>query len=144
PAVIDVRYVGNHTSSQFQDINANPFLGNVAAAFPNVVNPSSLCTASNSTLPDGADIGRLNCGSSVVNTITNTAFSQYNSIQANLTTRNYHGVTATFAFTHTTNIDNTSEIFGNAGTANEGENTIAIAQNPLNIDLAERAVSGID
>ena len=143
-AVVDVRYVGNHTSSQFQDINANPFLGDVAAAFPNVVSPSSLCTAANSTLPDGADIGRLNCGSSVVNQIANTAFSQYNSIQANLTTRNYHGVTATFAFTHSKNIDNTSEIFGNAGLSNSGGNTIALAQNPLNTDLGERGVSGID
>jgi hypothetical protein len=143
-AVVDVRYVGNHTSSQFQDVNANPFLGDVAAAFPNVVSPSSLCTVANSTLPDGADIGRLNCGSSVVNQITNTAFSQYNSIQANLTTRNYHGVTATFAFTHSKNIDNTSEIFGNAGLANSGGNTIAVVQNPLDIDRGERAVSGID
>jgi Carboxypeptidase regulatory-like domain/TonB-dependent Receptor Plug Domain/TonB dependent receptor len=143
-AVVEVRYVGNHTSSQFQDINANPFLGNVAAAFPNVVNPSSLCTAANSTLPDGADIGRLNCGSSLVSAITNTAFSQYNSVQTSLTTRNYRGVTATFAFTHSKNIDNTSEIFGNAGTANEGGNTIALAQNPLDIDRGERAVSGID
>jgi hypothetical protein len=143
-AVIDVRYLGNHTSSQFQNINANPFLGNVAAAFPNVVSPSSLCTAANSTLPDGADIGRLNCGSSLVNAVTNTAFSQYNSVQSSLTTRNYHGVTATFAFTHSKNIDNTSEIFGNAGLANSGGNTIALAQNPLNIDRGERGVSGID
>jgi hypothetical protein len=143
-AVAEVRYVGNHTSSQFQSINANPYMANVAATFPNVVSPSSLCTPAQSTLPDGADIGRLNCGSSLVVSVNNTAFSQYNSVQSSLTTRNFHGVTATFAFTHSKNIDNTSEIFGNAGTTNEGGNTIAFAQNPLNIDLAERGVSGID
>lgn len=140
-AVLDVHYVGNHTSSQFQALNSNPYLANVAAAFPNVVNPASLCSAANSTLPDGADIGRVNCGTSLVDTVANTAFSEYSSLQANLTTRNYRGITATFAFTHSKNIDNTSEIFSNGGT---GGNTLAYAQNPLNTNLGERGNSALD
>jgi hypothetical protein len=139
-AVIDVRYVGNHTSSQFQDLNGNPNLADVAANFPNIVSPSSLCSAANSTLPDGADIGRVNCGTSIVNLISNTAFSQYNSLQTNLTTRNYRGITATFAYTRSKNIDNSSEIFSTGG----GGNTIALAQNPLNTDAGERGLSGIN
>lgn len=139
-AVLEVRYVGNHTADQFQDLNANPYLANVAAAFPNVVNPSSLCSAANSTLPDGADIGRLHCGTSDVNSVANTAFSQYQSLQVNLTTSNYRGFSTTFSYTHSKLIDNTSEIFSTGG----GGNTIALAQNPLNTDLGERGTSGID
>ena len=139
-AVLDVRYVGNHTSSQYQNLNGNPYLADVAANFPNLVSPSSLCSAATSTLPDGADIGRLHCGTSLVNATANTAFSQYNSLQTNLTTRAYHGVTATFAYTHSKNIDNSSEIYSTGG----GGNSIAYAQNPLNTDLGERGTSGID
>jgi hypothetical protein len=143
-AVIEVRYVGNHTSSQFQSLNANPNLAAVAAAFPNVVNPASLCSAADSTLAGGADIGFLHCGNTVVSTVGNTAWSQYQSLQTNLTTRAYHGVTATFAYTWSHNLDNTDEVFGNVGEVNQGGNTIAFAQNPLNTDLGERANSSLD
>jgi hypothetical protein len=139
-AVLEVRYVGNHTSQQFQSLNVNPYLAPVAAAFPNVVNPASLCSAANSTLAGGADIGFLNCGHTSVDQVGNTAFSQYQSLQTNLTTRNYHGVTATFAYTWSHNIDNSSEIYSTG----VGGNTIAYAQNPLNTNLGERANSALD
>ena len=143
-AVFEIRYTGNHTSRQFQALNSNPYLLPVATDFPNVVNPNSLCSAASSTLPGGADIGHLHCGSTVVNTVANTAFSIYNSLQTKLTTRDFHGVTATIAYTHSKNIDNTSEIYSNAGDQNAGGNTVAYAQNPLNTDLGERGTSGID
>jgi hypothetical protein len=139
-AVAEVRYVGNHTDRQFQSLNSNPYLAQVAAAFPNVVNPNSLCSAASSTLPDGADIGHLHCGTTEVDTVANTAFSLYNSIQASLTTRAYHGVTATFAYTHSKTIDNTSEIYSTGG----GGNTIAYSQNPLDTDQGERGASATD
>jgi hypothetical protein len=138
-AVLEVRYVGNHTSQQFQSINANPYLATVAAAFPNLVNPANLCSPASSTL-GGADVGFLHCGNTSVVAVENTAFSQYQSLQSNLTTRSFHGVTATLAYTWSHNIDNTSEIYSTGASGN----SIAIAQNPLNTDLGERANSALD
>ncbi len=138
-AVAEIRYAGNPTAGNFQSFNSNPQLSQVAADFPNFVSPSSLCNASTSTLASGADIGHLHCGSTIVNTVGNTAFSLYNSLQTSLTIRRYHGVTATAGYTFSRGIDNSSEIFGTFG----GGNTSAYAQNPLDIDHAERAVSGI-
>jgi Carboxypeptidase regulatory-like domain/TonB-dependent Receptor Plug Domain len=136
-AVAEVRYSGNHTMDLFQALNSNPELLQVATDFPNVVSPGSLCSAANSTLPGGTDIGRLHCGSSTVRTIANTGFSLYNSLQSSLTVRNYHGVSATAAYTYSRTIDNATDIF-----ANTPQNS-AYAQNPLNTDLGERAVSTI-
>jgi hypothetical protein len=138
-AVVEVRYVGNHTSQQFQSINANPYLATVAAAFPNIVNPASLCSAANSTL-GGADVGFLHCGNTSVDEVENTAFSQYQSLQTNLTTHSFHGVSANIAYTWSHNIDNTSEIYSTGS----GGNTIAYAQNPLNTDIGERSNSALD
>src|ERR1700743_2369352 len=121
----------------FQALNSNPELLQVATDFPNVVSPGSLCSAANSTLPGGTDIGRLHCGSSTVRTIANTGFSLYNSLQSSLTVRNYHGVSATAAYTYSRTIDNATDIF-----ANTPQNS-AYAQNPLNTDQGERAVSTI-
>ena len=139
-AVAEVRYTGNHTMDNFQDLNSNPYLLPVATDFPNVVAPGSLCTAANSTLPGGADIGHLHCGSTIVNTVGNTSFSIYNALQTSLTIRNEHGITATFGYTYSRTIDNASEIFGNNnGTGTES----AFAQNPLDTNVGERGVSAI-
>jgi hypothetical protein len=138
-AVLEVRYSGNHTSGNFQTLNANPYLLPVATDFPNLVAPSSLCTSADSVLPGGADIGHLHCGQTVVRVRANTAFSIYNGLQTSLTTRNFHGITATAAYTFSRTIDNSSEIFGTFG----GGNTSAYAQNPLDTNVGERAVSGI-
>lgn len=139
-AVAEVRYTGNHTMDNFQVLNSNPYLLPVATDFPNLVAPSSLCTAANSTLAGGADIGHLQCGSTIVNTVGNTAFSIYNALQSSLTVRNDHGITATFGYTYSRTIDNVSEIFGNnSGAGNES----AYAQNPLDTNVGERGVSNI-
>ena len=138
-AVLEVRYVGNHTSRQFQSLDANPYLATVAAAFPNIVNPASLCSSADSTL-GGADVGFLHCGNTSVVEVENTAFSQYQSLQSNLTMRSFHGITANFAYTWSHNIDNTSEIYSTGS----GGNTIAIAQNPFNTNFGERGNSALD
>ena len=70
-AVAEVRYSGNHTMALFQALNSNPELLQVATDFPNVVSPSSLCSAASSTLPGGSDIGPFNavlpwCGPSPI------------------------------------------------------------------------------
>ena len=139
-AVLEVRYVGNHVSGNFQTLDANPYLLPVATDFPSVISPSSLCTAANSTLAGGADIGRLHCGQTNVRLRANTAFSEYNALQMSLTTRNFHGVSGSLNYTHSKTIDNTSEIFGTLG----GGNSVAFAQNSLDPNYAERADSGID
>jgi hypothetical protein len=140
-AVVEVRYVGNHTSSQFQSLDANPDLASVSAAFPNVVNPSSICTPATSTLTlNGADVGYLHCGATAVDQVANTGFSQYQSLQTDITTHNYHGLTATLGYTWSHNIDNTDEVYSTGG----GGNSIAYSQNPLNTDVAERANSSLD
>jgi hypothetical protein len=137
-AVVEARYTGNHTIGNFQSLDANPYLAPVAADFPNVVSPSSICSAATSTLPNHADIGHLNCGSTNVRTRANTSFSIYNSLQTSLTTKAYHGLTAILGYTYSRTIDNSSEIFGTLG----GGNTSAFAQNPLDTNVGERAVSG--
>jgi hypothetical protein len=73
----------------------------------------------------------------LVRTFANTAFSLYNALQTSLTVRNYHGVSATAAYTYSRTIDNATDIF-----ANTPQNA-PYAQNPLNSDLGERAVSTI-
>ena len=42
-AVVEVRYVGNHTAALFQALDGNPTLEPLASAFPSYVSPSSLC-----------------------------------------------------------------------------------------------------
>jgi hypothetical protein len=136
-AVFEVRYTGNHTVGNFQTLDGNPYLAPVAAAFPSLYTGVPMCTTATSTLADHADVGHEFCGSTNVRVRANTAFSIYNSLQMNLTTRNYHGITSTFAYTYSKTIDNTSEIFGTFG----GGNTSAFAQNPLNPNTAERGDS---
>jgi hypothetical protein len=135
-AVLEVRYTGNHTSGNFQSIDANPYVQSVANDFPSYV--PSICTAATSTLANGADIGHEFCGKTNVRTRANTAFSIYNSLQASLTTRRFHGITSTFAYTYSRTIDNASEIFPTFGAGN----TEAFSQSPFDHNYAERNVSG--
>jgi hypothetical protein len=134
-AVVEVRYVGNHTAALFQSLNGNPSLNFLASAFPNYVSPGALCSD-----PTAPGFQTLNCNVGALQAATaNTAFSNYNSLQTNVTTRAFHGLTGTLQYTYSRTIDNTSEIYA-TGT---GGNTLQYAQNPLNTDLAERGVSGI-
>ena len=134
-AVVEVRYVGNHTAKLFQALDANPVLQPLASAFPSYVSPSSLCQ--DSTAPGHLT---LNCQQGQLQAaVGNTAFSIYNSLQTNVTTRNYHGFTGTFQYTYSRTIDNASEILPTGA----GGNTLEFAQNPLNTNTAERGVSGI-
>jgi hypothetical protein len=137
-AVLEARYTGNHTVGNFQSLDGNAYVAATAADFPNVISPSSICTTATSTLPNHGDVGHLNCGSTNERIRANTSFSVYNSLQTELTTRSYHGVTAIAAYTWSRTIDNSSEIFGTLG----GGNTSAFAANPLDTNYGERAVSG--
>jgi outer membrane receptor protein involved in Fe transport len=134
-AVVEVRYVGNHASKLYQALDGNPSLDVLAASFPNFVSPSALCQD-----PNAPGFHTLDCNQGQFEAaVGNTAFSIYNSLQTNVTTRAFHGLTGTIQYTYSRTIDNASEILPTGG----GGNTLEFAQNPLNTNVAERSVSGI-
>jgi len=133
-AVAEVRYVGNHTARNFQALDGNPTLIQLANDFPSYISPSSLCQ--DITAPG---FGTRDCNQGAIQAeVANTAFSIYNGLQTNITTQNFHGLTGTFEYTYSRTIDNTSEILPTGA----GGNTLEFAQNPLDTDKAERGVSG--
>ena len=134
-AVVEARYVGNHTAALFQALNENPTLQPLASAFPSYVSPGALCQD-----PAAPGFETANCNVGAIQAaVGNTAFSNYNSLQTNVTTRAFHGLSGTLQYTFSRTIDNTSEILPTGA----GGNTLEFAQNPLNTDVAERGVSGI-
>jgi hypothetical protein len=133
--VLDAHYVGNHSVKLFQSLNANPSLPDASAAYPNVINPSLFCTTAGSY-----GLGRTNCNDNIIRLRANTASSNYESLQLELTTQNYHGLSSTLAYTRSKTMDNASEIFGTFG----GGNTSAFAQNPFDTSYGEYGLSGID
>ncbi len=135
-AVGEIRYVGTKTTHDFQSNNANPLLANVAAAFPNVVSPSSLCQTPNAT-----GFGRPDCNFSDVAIIGNGGWSNYNGLLLNLTTRQYRGLTMTASYTFSKDLNNATDGF--RSTAGAGS-SIAYPQNPLNPSAGERGLSGND
>jgi hypothetical protein len=131
-AVFSATYVGSHTAKEFQSVNQNPFLLPVAQSFPNVVSPGSLCQDVNA-----AGFGRPDCSFANLGYTSNGAWAIYNGIQANLTTRNYRGLTSTISYTYSRSVDNTSEVFSTGA----GGNSNAFSENPLDANGPERGVS---
>ncbi len=133
-AVMEVRYVGAKTTDDFQSIDANPYLLPVATAFPNDVSPSSLCAD-----PLAPGFGRPNCDVSNVSEFTNGGWANYNGLELNLTTQNYHGLSSTVSYTFSKAMNNATDGIRSTGA---GGSTIAYAQNPLAPDAPERGLSG--
>jgi hypothetical protein len=127
------RYVGNHTTGNFQNIDANPFILATQQAFPSAV-PLTLCA--DTTAPG---YGAPNCNEGVVNSVNNSAFSVYNALQTSLTYRDFHGFTGSVNYTFSRAIDNVDEIYGATDGAYNG--TVVNSQNPLDPNVAERGVS---
>jgi outer membrane receptor protein involved in Fe transport len=142
----EVRYVGNHTLHNFQEINGNPaLLPLIRAGFAGVI-PPGLSPCTNPSLPGGATLaedglpaGYADCNRSNVIEYANTAFSIYHGLQSQLRVQNWHGFTGSASYTYSRTIDNTTEVFS-TGT---GGNTTAFAQNPFNIGAGERGQSGL-
>jgi hypothetical protein len=132
----EARYVGSKTTDDFQSVDANPFLLPVAVAFPSMVSPSSLCSDSAAT-----GYGRPNCNNANVSNTINGGWANYNGLQLNLTTRNFHGLTSTVSYTWSKAMNNATDAFRSTGA---GGSTIAYAQNPLNTSSAERGLGGND
>jgi hypothetical protein len=82
-------------------------------------------------------IGRPNCKLGNVSYVANSAFSIYNSLQTQMTTRSLFGFTGSVNYTYSKTIDNSSEVYSSGA----GGSTISVPQNPLNNNTAERGNS---
>ncbi len=134
-AVLGIGYVGNHVSRQFLSVDANPYLLPVATAFPNTVSPDSLCQDTTAI-----GYGRIDCNNANIRTRNNNAFSIYNSLEVQLQTRSYRGITVNASYTYSRTVDNGDEIFGASSPAGTTSSP-AFAQNPLQTDIPERGVA---
>jgi hypothetical protein len=142
-SAFEVRYVGNAGRHLFQTTNGNPFIADLQSAFPQFVPPGlTPCPATQQIGPGaGTDEGRINCGQGVLRTRANSGFSNYNAIQTEFRANNLaKQFTLRMGYTFSKTLDNVSEIFSTAGAGN----TVASAQNPLNITGGEYGFSGID
>jgi hypothetical protein len=144
-AALEIRYVGTHGSNLFQTVNANPFIGALAADFPSLI-PAGVtpCPASQAVV-SGA-IGRVNCNQGVNIAVANTGYSDYNGLQLEFRANNlFKQLTIRTSYAFSKALDNTSEIFSTQGAVGVGAgNTVTIAQNPLDTQHAERAISGLN
>lgn len=154
-AAVEIRYVGNKGEQLFQSVDANPFIGALASAYPNLI-PSGItpCPASQAfftpagtpalsaaSTSNNGGFGRVNCNEGVVRSRNNTGYSNYNGIQTEFRADNlFKQLTMRAGYTFSKTTDNVSEIF-NTGTAGT---TLAYAQNPLNITTGEHGISGIN
>jgi outer membrane receptor protein involved in Fe transport len=138
-SALEVRYVGNHGDNLFQSVNANPFIGALATAFPNLIPAGvSPCPASQAFAP--VAVGRINCNEGVLRSRNNTGYSDYHAIQTEFRANNlFKQLTMRAGYTFSKTTDNVSEIF-NTGTAG---NTVAFAQNPLDVTTGEHGISGL-
>ena len=135
-AVGEVRYVGSKTTDDFQSIDANPFLLPVATAFPKFFSGLSLCSD-----PSADGFGRPNCNYCNLFRPANGGWANYNALELNLTTQNFHGLTSTVSYTFSKAMNNATDGFRSTGA---GGSTNAFAQNPLDPSVAERGLSGND
>jgi hypothetical protein len=144
----EVRYVGNHTLHNFQEVNGNPdILALQNAGFGSFI-PAGMtpCTTAGAPGTEGPDqfnhaVGYANCNFSKVIKYTNNGYSIYNGLQTQFRLQNWHGFTGEMSYTWSKTIDNASEAFS----ANSGLGTVFdLAQNPFDVSRAERANSSYD
>jgi len=152
----EVRYVGNHTIHNFQEINGNPDLAPIFAAGLQKFVPGGLTPCTDNTQPGGGftgpvsplavddtgnTVGYANCNFTKVVEYSNTGYSIYDGLQTQFRLQNYHGFTGELSYTWSHTIDNASEAFS----ANSGLGTVfALAQNPFDVSKAERGNSSYD
>lgn len=150
--VFEIRYVGNRGKGLFQSVNSNPFYNNLwngftvgGFTFPSFRDllpagtPAPQVCVNNPATPDNeaACNGRLLAGRGLLRTRTNTGESQYDSMQARYNGRFLNkNLILGASYTFSKALDNASEIFS------FGEN--AFAQNPFDVQAAERSFSGFD
>ena len=109
-AVGEVRYVGSKTTDDFQSIDANPFLLPVVSAFPKFYSGLSLCSN-----PSADGYGRPNCNYGDLIQTSNGGWANYNALELNLTTQNYHGLNSTVSYTFSKAMNNATDGFRSTG-----------------------------
>ena len=145
-AAAELRYVGNHGENLFQSINGNPYIAGLAQGISDGVFNANLLPAGLTPCPAAdavvsAATGRENCNEGKIRERTNTAYSDYNGLQAEFRTTNlFKQLTMKTNYTWSKTTDNAGEIFGTFGAGG----TYAFAQNPLNYKGAEHGISGLD
>ncbi len=138
-SAIEARYVGNHGTALFQSIDGNPFITDLATAFPNLTAGFTPCPAAQAVVPQA--VGRVNCNQGIVRERTNGGYSNYNGVQVEFRANNlFKQLTVRTGYTFSKTYDNVSEIFSTGG----GGNTSAWAANPLDPKNGEYSFSGID
>ena len=139
-SAVEIRYAGNHATDLFQSVNANPFVADLQADFPNLV-PAGItpCPASQAVVASA--IGRANCNQGIQRNRVNGGSSDYNALQTEFRANNlFKQLTIRTGYTFAKNLDNVSEIFATFG----GATTVPFAQNPFNTGAGERSFSGLD
>lgn len=144
-SAFEARYVGNAARGLFQSINANPFISDLQAAFPGLVPNLTPCATPQIPPAPGhtvnPDLGRATCGQGVLRERINSGFSNYNALQLEYRANNlFNQLTMRTSYTFSKTLDNVSEIFSTFG----GGNSVAFAQDPLNITSGEYSLSGLD
>ncbi len=142
-SVVEVRYVGNHALHLFQSVDGNPFIADLQPAFPQFVPPGlTPCPGTTQIGPGaGTDVGRVACGPGVLRQRSNSGYSHYNGVQAEIRANGlYQQLTMRAGYTYSKTSDNVSEIFS-TGVAG---NTIAFPQNPVQPVHGEYSFSGLD
>lgn len=139
-AVVEVRYVGNAGRNLFQSVNANPYILGLANLYPGLV-PAGMTPCSDANAAISEAVGTINCNQGVLLNRTNTAYSNYHSLQTELRlNRVWNQLTLKSAYTFSKTLDNASEIFGTlaAGGTSSG------AQSQVNYTGQEYSLSGLD
>jgi Carboxypeptidase regulatory-like domain len=139
-AVVEVRYVGNAGRNLFQTIDANPYILGLANDYPNLVPAGDTpCPAANAAVANA--VGTINCNQGVLLSRTNSAYSNYDGLQAEVRlNRVWNQLTLKSAYTFSKTMDNASEIFGTlaAGGTND------TSQSQVNYKGQEYGLSGLD
>ena len=140
-AALEVRYVGNHGTRLFQNIDGNPYILGLANTHPDLVPAGwTPCPASQAAIPEL--VGRVNCtGAALVRERTNTGYSDYNGLQIEFrSTSLLRQLTLHSFYTFSKTTDNASEI----GATGSAGNTSALSQSQVNFTGQEHGLSGLD
>jgi outer membrane receptor protein involved in Fe transport len=161
--VLEIRYVGTHGVGLFQTVNANPNVGNLINGFSRNVRLESAsgelrtikfagftqllpagtapltCVDNPATADNEAACNGRLLPYGIVRERNNSARSIYQGLQMRFDARFAEQLFAGFTYSWSHAIDNSSEVYSYAG-----GNSVAVAQNPLDVIRAERGNSGYD
>ncbi len=140
-AALEIRYVGNHATGLFQDLNGNPYILGLANTYPGLV-PAGWkpCPVSQAAIPEL--VGRVSCTSgALVQERANTGYSDYNGLQIELrSTSLWNQLTLQSSYTFSKTTDNTTEI----GATGAAGNTSHLSQSQVDFTGQEHGLSGLD